>query len=132
MQSKARQPEYNARRRERSRVDENFRLRSTIGSRISNMVSQRRGTKCADTMSLIGCDLTFLKSYLADRFSEGMTWENYGSWRIDHRIPCARFDLTDPAQRRQCFHYSNLQPMWGLENIAKGAKAPAPHQAELV
>ena len=27
-----------------------------------------------------------------------MTWENKGTWHIDHRRPCASFDFTDPEQ----------------------------------
>ena len=35
---------------------------------------------------------------------------------------CAEFDLTDEEQRRECFNYRNLQPLWAEHNIAKGAK----------
>ena len=51
-----------------------------------------------------------------------MNWENYGVWHIDHIIPCARFDLSDPGQQKICFHYTNLQPMWGEDNLKKGAR----------
>ena len=40
-------------------------------------------------------------------------------WHIDHIIPVARFDLTDAEQQRRCFHYSNLQPLWAADNLAK-------------
>ena len=51
-----------------------------------------------------------------------MNWDNYGVWHLDHIIPCARFDLSDPEQQKICFHYTNLQPMWGEDNMRKGAK----------
>jgi len=51
-----------------------------------------------------------------------MTWDNYGEWHIDHETPCAAFDLTDPVQQSNCFHYSNLQPLWAEENRRKGAR----------
>lgn len=35
-------------------------------------------------------------------------------------------------QQRQCFRYDNLQPLWGPENMSKGAKMPVSHQKELV
>jgi len=41
---------------------------------------------------------------------------------IDHKIPCASFDLTDTDQQRACFHYSNLQLLWARDNIVKGAR----------
>jgi len=52
-----------------------------------------------------------------------MTWSNYGKgWHIDHIKPCASFDLSNPEQQKICFHYTNLQPLWAIDNIKKGAK----------
>ena len=53
-----------------------------------------------------------------------MTWDNWqhDGWHIDHIRPCASFDLADLEQQRQCFHYTNLQPLWAADNIRKGAK----------
>jgi hypothetical protein len=53
-----------------------------------------------------------------------MSWDNYGyeGWHIDHIKPIAKFDLSDPIQRAQCFHYSNLQPLWALDNMRKHAR----------
>jgi hypothetical protein len=52
-----------------------------------------------------------------------MTWENYGPvWHVDHIRPCVSFDFLDPAQQRACFHYTNLQPLFALENLKKGGR----------
>lgn len=51
-----------------------------------------------------------------------MSWNNYGSWHIDHVQPLASFDLEDEDQRRIATNYANLQPLWAADNIAKGAK----------
>lgn len=45
-----------------------------------------------------------------------------GEWHIDHIKPCASFDLTDPEEQKECFHYTNLQPLWAKDNLNKGAK----------
>jgi hypothetical protein len=58
---------------------------------------------------------------LEEQFEDGMTWENHGEWHIDHRRPCASFDLVDEEEQRICFHHTNLQPMWGTENLSKSA-----------
>lgn len=78
--------------------------------------------KSARTAELIGCSIQWLQCHLINLWKPGMTWENYGEWHVDHRRPCASFDLRDPEQQRACFHWSNLQPLWAKENLFKGAK----------
>jgi len=75
--------------------------------------------KSAHTMELIGCSIDFLKKHLESQFVVGMSWENYGKWHIDHIRPCAGFNFSIPEEQRKCFHYSNLQPLWALENSIK-------------
>lgn len=72
--------------------------------------------------------------YLEGQFREGMSWDNWGiaGWHIDHKVPLAFFDLTDREQFLQAVHYSNLQPMWALENTQKGAKVSDSLLKELV
>lgn len=100
----------------------NRRLRMRLSSRIR--MALKGNDKAASTLSLIGCSIEQLKGHLESRFQPGMVWENCGrnGWEIDHIKPCAKFDLTDPAQQRECFHYTNLQPLWALDNLRKGAK----------
>jgi hypothetical protein len=43
-------------------------------------------------------------------------------WHIDHRKPCASFDLTNEDEMRMCFHYTNLQPPMQKRNLSKSAK----------
>ena len=52
--------------------------------------------RVAHTMELIGCSIEFLKEYIANKFTEGMSWDNYGEWHLDHIRPCSSFDLSDP------------------------------------
>lgn len=82
-----------------------------------------RGTrKTCSTQDLVGCSVEVLQEHLAKQFTDGMTWENYGLWHVDHVRPCADFDLSNPAQQRQCFHYTNLQPLWAVDNARKGSR----------
>lgn len=78
--------------------------------------------KLAKTEELLGCSFEFLKEYLTKLFLPSMTWDNYGEWHIDHIKPCASFDMIDPNQQRECFHYTNLQPLWAKDNLSKGSK----------
>jgi len=61
-----------------------------------------------------------LKLYLEKQFLPEMNWENHGNiWEIDHIKPCANFDLTDIKQQQECFHYTNLQPLFKTTEIAE-------------
>jgi len=88
--------------------------------RLNQMVTRKVGK----TMELAGCSLEDLMKHLESKFAEGMTWENYGikGWHIDHIRPCASFDLEDPEEQKKCFHWSNLQPLWAVDNLKKSDK----------
>lgn len=120
----------------RRETDENFKIKGALRCRLYAAIKKAGAKKSANTMALVGCDIQFLRGFLEARFLTGMTWRNHGTgngkWHVDHHIPCAEFDLRDPAQQRQCFNYSNLRPMWGPENQSKGAKRPSTHQAEII
>ncbi len=60
--------------------------------------------------------------YAADKFTEGMTWDNHGDRHLDHILPLAYADLTDREQFLQAAHYTNMQPLWAVDNLAKGCK----------
>lgn len=75
--------------------------------------------KVATTKEFVGCSMNTLREHLENQFQEGMSWDNYGEWHIDHRRPCASFNLALENEQKMCFHYTNLQPMWGAENISK-------------
>ena len=110
----------NARQRERIKTDPQFRLARNLRRRFNHALKGK--VKSAKTMKLLGCSFLHLMDHLEKQFLPGMTWENQGKWHIDHMMPCASFDLEDPEQQRQCCHYTNLQPMWGSENISKSDK----------
>lgn len=76
------------------------------------------------TTELIGCTPQFLRDHLEAQFTPGMSWDTYGTrgWHIDHKIPCASFNLLDQEQAKKCFHFTNLRPLWASENISKGDK----------
>jgi len=71
--------------------------------------------------NLLGCTPKQLKIYLENQFKEDMTWQNQGRWHIDHIRPKKDFDLSKKKERLNCFHYTNLQPLWAEENLRKGS-----------
>lgn len=109
---------YQKRRRE---ANFQWRFRVNLRSRIAKAL--RRNPKSARTVVLIGCSIVQLREHLERQFRHGMTWENYGPvWHVDHIRPCVSFDFSSPAQQRECFHFTNLQPLFAAENLRKAAK----------
>lgn len=106
-------------------TDDMYRLQANLRRRVSNAIQNNRqgkAVKSAHTMELVGCPIPFLVEYIEKQFVEGMSWSNYGKWHIDHIKPCASFDLAEEEQQKQCFHYTNLQPLWAEDNLKKGKK----------
>lgn len=104
---------------ERYEADLNFRLLTNVRNRIN--IALKRNTKSARTIALVGCTIEFLKTHIATMFTEGMGWDNYGDWQIDHKIPCASFNFAVEEEQKKCFHFSNLQPLWAKDNRIKSA-----------
>lgn len=80
-------------------------------------------------IDLLGCTLQEAYVWLESQFTEGMSWDNWGKtkignrcWQIDHKRPLVSFDLSDLAQQKSVFHYTNLQPLWWWDNLEKGGK----------
>jgi len=107
------------------KTNPNYKLAKNLRSRLTTALKHGRGAKSASTLQLLGCTVDELKVKLESRFHPGMTWDNYGEWHVDHIKPCASFDLSDPAQQQLCFHWTNLQPLWALENLQKSDKLAA-------
>lgn len=70
---------------------------------------------------LLGCTLNEYKAFIEKQFEQGMKWENWGQWSIDHIKPISSFDLCDPLQRLKAFHHSNTRPVWSNVNLKKSA-----------
>jgi len=94
-------------------------LRSRINSAIKH--EMRSGS----AVKLLGCSVDECVAYLESKFLPGMTWQNWGlrGWHLDHIRPLASFDLANGQQFSEACHYTNLQPLWAKDNLAKGSRA---------
>ncbi len=104
----------------RRKIDPMFSIKKNLRNRV--WAALKGLSKSDKTLELLGCSLEKLKKHLENKFEDGMNWDNYGVWHLDHIIGCANFDLSNPEQQKICFHYTNLQPMWGEKNIQKGSR----------
>ena len=106
--------------REKMQNDPVFRMIKNYRTR--TFQAYKQGRKSKGTMELLGCTGPELAQHLEKQFQPGMTHDNYGEWHIDHIRPIASFDLSDPEQEQECFHYTNLQPLWATDNMRKKDK----------
>jgi len=113
---------HNEYMKRRAKQDPEFRILVSLRSRARYAVKAKGdGKKAFKTKELLGCSVPYLRKHLEAQFKEGMSWDNYGDWHIDHIKPCAAFNLTCEKQQKECFNYKNLQPLWAEENMRKRA-----------
>lgn len=112
----------NERAKERRKTDPMFRAIACLRSRLGMALTDWHKSK--PTMELLGCSKEELKIHLESKFQDGMSWENHGigrdKWHIDHIIPLSKAQTL--LELEQLFHCSNLQPLWGSDNIKKSNK----------
>jgi len=120
----------NKRRREKTATDPQFAISLRVRNRVRKALLKVGAVKSKKTMELLGCSFEFLKEHIESQFKEGMSWENRSSFHIDHIRPLASFDLTDPEQQKLACHWSNLQPLYPIENIRKSDKFEPTQQKE--
>lgn len=116
-------PEYmNAWYKEKLSTNIDYKITHNLRERLR--VALHNNSKGAKTKDMLGCSMNEFKQYLESKFTEEMNWDNYGrkGWHIDHIKPCISFDMSDPEQQKQCFHYTNLQPLWWRDNLKKYSK----------
>jgi hypothetical protein len=106
--------------KERYQIDEIFKIKNNIRTRIRIFLKTKNILKTETIFNIVGCSPEFLKEHLEKQFKDGMSWENYGyeGWHIDHIIPLSSAKNKDEIYK--LCHYSNLQPLWAVENLKKG------------
>lgn len=72
----------------------------------------------ASPTAALGCDLRTLRLHIEARFADGMTWDRYGQWEVDHVVPLSAGQ--DLSRLILLCHYENLQPLWKRDNLMKG------------
>lgn len=101
-----------------------FRIRNRL--RCSIHAALRKASKGGSAVRNLGCSIDEFKSYIEQQFQDGMTWDNWGlgpgKWHMDHVIPLSSFDLSDPDNFSKACHFTNIRPMWGMDNIRKGPR----------
>ena len=75
--------------------------------------------KSKHTIEYLGCSNEVLLIHITNKMVDGMTFDNT---HIDHIKPVSRFDLDNEEEFMKCCHYSNLQPLFIIDNLEKHNK----------
>jgi hypothetical protein len=104
-----------------------FKLRENISSLMCNSFKRAckgKYPKQSRTAEILGCTVENFVQHLQSQFKPGMTLENHGhgpgKWNIDHIVPISSARTEEEIYKLN--HYTNFQPLWWEENMAKGAK----------
>jgi hypothetical protein len=119
--------EWRAKNREKSnkwsveyaRKNSRVRVRKTVASLLRKYIDKKIYKSKWETM--LGYTWDELVSHLEKQFKDGMSWDNYGEWHIDHIIPQSYLQYSSPKDKefKKCWALSNLQPLWASENCSK-------------
>ena len=103
-------------------TDIQYRLCCNLRRRLRNAL--KKNAKSGSAVRDLGCSIEQLKQHLESKFQTNMSWNNYGptGWHIDHIIPLSKFNLSIREELLKACHYTNLQPLWAIDNICKGNK----------
>ena len=109
-------------RRKRVASDPNLRLNLSVGANMRHSLKGNKNGRHWET--LVNFTQEDLRKHLEIQFRNGMTWQNYGEWNIDHKIPISIFNINGAKSKgfKKCWALENLQPLWQKENFRKGNK----------
>lgn len=113
----------------RKKKDPLYKLSGALRTRINQAFKHKFWKKNGPTEKLLGESFEFVHNYIEIQFKKEMCWQNHGEWHIDHKIPLAYAKTEEELIK--LFHYTNLQPLWAIDNLTKNNKI-VEHQIKLL
>ena len=110
--------------RNRKAKDPLYKLISNFRTAIYQVLKESNVEKNGHYFDVLQYSPEELIVHLENQFKDDMTWDNYGVWHVDHKLPITSFDIQEIGDEEfmKCWCLDNLQPMWGDENIRKSNK----------
>ena len=110
--------ENNQWKNNKRKTDGFYRMKINLRHRLRDyLIGESRGKRTKD---IVGLDKVEFKLYIQSKFVEGMSWDNYGKWHLDHIKPLCQ--AKDNEEALLLNHYTNLQPLWAEDNLRKNRK----------
>jgi hypothetical protein len=100
------------------KMDPFFRMKKNLSDRIRKLLSEGKGGR--KTLDIVGLNYEDFKNYIENLFVDGMSWDNYGFWHLDHIKPICLAKTEEEILKFN--HYTNLQPLWAEDNLKKNRK----------
>jgi len=100
--------------------NEIYRLTRFVRNSIRSSIRSLKFKKRTKTSEIIGCTMEEFMIYIQSTFSNGMSFDNYGEWHLDHIIPISTAETYEDAIRLN--HYTNFQALWAVDNLKKSNK----------
>jgi hypothetical protein len=110
--------------RNRKASDPLYKLITNFRTAIYTVLKESNVDKYGHYFDILQYTPEELINHLEKQFKDDMTWDNYGIWHVDHKLPITSFDIQEMGDEEfmRCWCLDNLQPMWGEENIRKSNK----------
>jgi hypothetical protein len=100
------------------KTNEVYAMKIRIRSRTRMFLNSMGMTKSWSTQEMLGCNWIEFHKHIESQFLDGMTWANRDLWHLDHIIPLSSAYTVEEVYNLG--HHTNIQPLWGPDNIAKG------------
>jgi hypothetical protein len=110
--------------RNRKASDPLYKLISNFRTAIYQVLKESNVEKNRHYFDILQYTPEELIIHLESQFKDTMSWDNYGEWHVDHKLPITSFNIEVMGDKEfmKCWALENLQPMWGEENIRKSNK----------
>jgi hypothetical protein len=102
--------------------DDLFVLKKRLRARLKWAFKQKNEPKSRKSENYIGTSWKLCREFIEAQFTNGMNWDNKNLWHVDHFFPISIAKNRD--QLKKLLHFTNLRPMWAVENIRKSCSFP--------
>jgi hypothetical protein len=108
-----------------------FALKGRISAGIRTAFNKKSYSKNSRTHTILGCSYEFFLNHITSQFTEGMTVDKLGSEiHLDHILPISSATTEDEIIRLN--HWSNFQPLWAKDNLAKSDTIPPQETIDMI
>lgn len=102
---------------------QDIKIKKIMSSNMSNVCKSGKLIKnYRKTKDLLNYTWKDFKCHIEQQFQDGMSWDNYNKWHIDHKVPVSWYIKNNTFNIKTVNALSNLRPLWAKDNLKKGNK----------